>query len=63
MFWVTSKNSTDVYTDSVTGLVRGCIEDVVPSVKIQTYPNQKPWIDGNTIVLSLQHHSAHQAHQ
>ncbi|KAK6307006.1 hypothetical protein J4Q44_G00221540, partial [Coregonus suidteri] len=24
-----------------------CIDDVVPTVTVRTYPNQKPWITGN----------------
>ena len=46
MFWVASENTIEVYTDLVTGFIRKCIEDDVPTVTITTYPNQKPWIDG-----------------
>jgi hypothetical protein len=35
------------YTTSVTGFVNKCIEDVVPTMIVRTYPNQKPWITGN----------------
>jgi hypothetical protein len=35
------------YTTSVTGFSNKCIEDVVPTVTVRTYPNQKPWITGN----------------
>jgi hypothetical protein len=35
------------YTTSVTGFINKCIEDVVPTVTVRTYPNQKPWITGN----------------
>jgi hypothetical protein len=28
-------------------LIRKCIGDVVPTVTIKTYPNQKLWIDGS----------------
>ena len=34
------------YTTSVTGFINKCIEDVVPTVTVRTYPNQKPWITG-----------------
>ena len=34
-------------TPSVTGFINKCIEDVVPTVTVRTYPNQKPWIKGN----------------
>ncbi|KAK6305329.1 hypothetical protein J4Q44_G00241090 [Coregonus suidteri] len=47
MFRVASEDSFDVYTDSVTGFIRKCIEDVVPTVMIRTYPNQKQWVDGS----------------
>jgi hypothetical protein len=35
------------YITSVTGFINKCIEDVVPTVAVRTYPNQKPWITGN----------------
>ena len=35
------------YTTSVTGVINKCIEDVVPTATVRTYPNQKPWITGN----------------
>jgi hypothetical protein len=31
----------------VTGFINKCIEDVVPTVTVCTYPNKKPWITGN----------------
>jgi hypothetical protein len=37
----------DEYTTSVTGFINKCIDDVVPTVTVHTYPNQKPWITGN----------------
>jgi hypothetical protein len=46
IFRVASKNSIFVYTDSVTGFIRKCI-DVIPTVTIRTYPNQKLCIDGS----------------
>ena len=42
-----SYNGIDVYTTSVNGFINKCIEDVVPTVIVCTYPNQKPWITGN----------------
>ena len=42
MFRVASENIIDKYTDTVTEFIRKCIEDVVPTVTIKTYPNQKP---------------------
>jgi hypothetical protein len=47
MFQVASDNKIDVYTDKVTEFIRNCMEDVVPTVTIKTYPNQKLWIDGS----------------
>jgi hypothetical protein len=47
MFRVASKNNIGKYTDTVTEFVRKCIGDVVPTVTIKTYPNQKPWIEGS----------------
>ena len=47
MFRVASDNNINTYTDTVNELIRKCIGDVVPTVTIKTYPNQKLWIDGN----------------
>ena len=47
MFWAASENSIDVYTYSVTGLIRKCVEDVVPTVMIRSYPTQTPCTDGS----------------
>ena len=44
MFRVASDNNIDVYTDSVSEFIRKCIGDVVPTVTIKTFPNQKQWI-------------------
>ena len=40
-------NNIDIYVDSVSEFKRKCIGDVVPTVTIKTFPNQKPWIDGS----------------
>jgi hypothetical protein len=45
IFW-NSSNGIE-YTTSVTGFINKCIEDVVHTVTVRTYPNQKPWITGN----------------
>jgi hypothetical protein len=47
MFQVASENNIDEYTDTVTEFIRKCIGDVIPTVTIKTYPNQKPWIGGS----------------
>ena len=42
MFWVASENNIDVYADSMSEFIRKCIGDVILTVTIKTYPNQKP---------------------
>jgi hypothetical protein len=42
-----SSDDIEEYTTSVTGFINKCIDDVVPTVTVSTYPNQKPWITGN----------------
>jgi hypothetical protein len=42
-----SSNGIEEYTISVTGFINKCIEDVIPTVTVRTYPNQKPMITGN----------------
>jgi hypothetical protein len=44
-----SSDDIEEYTTSVTGFINKCIEDVVPTVTVRTYPNQKPWITGNIL--------------
>ena len=46
MFWDTS-DGIEEYTTSVIGFINKCIDDVVPTVTVRTYPNQKPWITGS----------------
>jgi hypothetical protein len=45
-----SSNSIEEYTTSVIGFINKCIDDVVPTVTVRTYPNQKPWITGNICI-------------
>ena len=47
--WNMFRDSSDgiEYTTSVTDFINTCIEDVVTTVPVCTYPNQKPWITGN----------------
>ena len=40
------RDSSDGIT-SVTGYINKCIDDIVPTVTICIYPNQKPWITGS----------------
>ena len=42
-----SSNGIEEYTTSVIGFIIKCIDDVVPTVTVRTYPNQNPWITGN----------------
>ena len=42
-----SSDGIEEYTTSVIGFINKCIDDVVPTVTVRTYPNQKPWITGN----------------
>ena len=42
-----SSDGIEEYTTSVTGFINKCIEDVIPTVTVRPYPNQKPWITGN----------------
>ena len=42
-----SSDGIEEYTTSVTGFINKCVDAVVPTVTVRTYPNQKPWITGN----------------
>ena len=46
MFW-DSSNGIEEYFTSVIVFINKCTTEVVPTVTIRTYPNQKPWITGN----------------
>jgi hypothetical protein len=46
MFWDSSDRNEE-YTTSVICFINKCIDDVIPTVTVRTYPNQKPWITGN----------------
>ena len=37
-----SSDGIEEYTTSVTGFINKCIDDVVTTVTVHTYPNQKP---------------------
>ncbi len=47
MFRAASDDDIQAYSDSVTCFIRKCVEDVVPTKTILTYPNQKPWINSD----------------
>jgi hypothetical protein len=42
-----SSDGIEDYTTSVVGFINKCIDDIVPTVTVHTYPNQKPLITGN----------------
>ena len=42
-----SSNGIEEYITCVTGFINKCIDDVVSTVTVYTFPNQKPWITGN----------------
>ena len=42
-----SSNGIEEYITSVIDFMNKCIDDVVPTVTVCTYPNQKPWITGS----------------
>ena len=42
-----SSNVIEEYTTSVISFINKCIDDIVHTVTVRTYPNQKPWITGN----------------
>ena len=44
-----SSEGIEEYTTSVTGFINKCIDDVVLTVAVRTYPNQKPWIAAPTL--------------
>ena len=46
MFRVASENNIDVYAVSGGEFIRKWRGDVVPTVTIKPYQNEKPWIDG-----------------
>jgi hypothetical protein len=46
MFRSFTENNIDLYTDSMSAFIKKCIGDVVPTVTIKTYPNQKLWMNG-----------------
>ena len=37
-----SSNGIEEYTTSVSNFINKCIDDVIPTVTVRTYPNQKP---------------------
>ena len=41
-----SSDSIDVFTTTVTGFIRKCIDDVIPTVTVLLYLKQKPGVNG-----------------
>jgi hypothetical protein len=58
MLGVAFENNIDAYTETVTEFIRKCIGDIVHTVMIKTYLNQKPWIDECSICTKLKAHLA-----
>jgi hypothetical protein len=42
-----SSAGIEEYTTSVTSFINKCIDDIIPTVTVRTYPNHKPWITVN----------------
>ena len=42
-----SSDGIGEYTTTVTGFINKRINDVIPTVTVHTYPNQKSWIASN----------------
>ena len=47
MFGAAADGDIDEYTDSVSAYISKCIDDIVPRVNFKTFPNQKPWVNGD----------------
>ncbi|KAG5840950.1 hypothetical protein ANANG_G00194350 [Anguilla anguilla] len=59
MFCVAADGDIDEYTDSVSAYISKCIDDVIPKVNVRTFPNQKPWVNGNVHAKLRAWSSAH----
>ena len=55
MFLSASEFNIVLYADSVSEFINKCIGDVVPTVTIKTYPNQKLWMM-SAFAQSVIHH-------
>ena len=53
-----SSINIDEYTLSVTEFIRKCVDDVVPTITIQTYPNQKLWMKRDICTMTRAQTSA-----
>ncbi|KAK2905565.1 hypothetical protein Q8A73_009508 [Channa argus] len=40
-----SSNSVQDYAEYVTGYISTCVDNIVPTIQISKFPNQKPWIN------------------
>ena len=45
-----SSNVIEEINTSGIGFINKCIDEVVSTVTVRTYPNQKPWITGNILI-------------
>uniref|UniRef100_A0A6I8SKL5 Reverse transcriptase domain-containing protein n=1 Tax=Xenopus tropicalis TaxID=8364 RepID=A0A6I8SKL5_XENTR len=46
VFRTAADNNINNYAEYVMDFIHKCINDVVPRVNVRTYPNQKPWVNG-----------------
>ena len=42
-----SSNGNEEYTTSVIGFINKCIDDIISTETVRTFPKQKPWITGS----------------
>lgn len=40
-----SSVSVQDYAEYVTGYIRTCVNNIVPTIRVRRFPNQKPWIN------------------
>ena len=61
MFWESADNDVSVFTDVVTSFVATLTDDVVPTVMVKSFPNQKPWVDRSIRAALKKHTTAYNA--
>ncbi|XP_060799566.1 E3 ubiquitin/ISG15 ligase TRIM25-like [Neoarius graeffei] len=57
LFWHSSGDDINVFTEAVVGFIGKLAEDCAPKSIVRTFPNQKPWVD-NTIRDTLRSRTA-----
>lgn len=43
--------SIDDYADYVSGYISTCVENIVPTIQVRKFPNQKPWVNREVLQL------------